>query len=245
MDAPAGEGSGGQLALKRAAARVAAAQVADGAVVGLGSGSTAELVLEELAMRMRQGLRMRGVATSDRTADMAAALGIPLAELDAVAALDISLDGADEVSLPTLNVVKGRGGALLREKMVAAASRFRVIVVDASKLVAALGSHHPIPVEVVPFGWQHTAGRVAALGCRPTLRTAASAEAEGAAAGPFVTDGGHYILDCATDPIAQPLAFGQALKGQVGVVEHGLFLGMTERVIAAGPDGVRVYDRPH
>ncbi|HEY7780251.1 MAG TPA: ribose-5-phosphate isomerase RpiA [Ktedonobacterales bacterium] len=245
MESSAGGTDDGQLSLKRAAARVAAAQVADGATVGLGSGSTAELVIEELAARVRQGLRMRGVATSERTATLAAGLGIALVALDDVPALDISLDGADEVALPNLDLIKGRGGALLREKLVAAASRFRVIVVDASKVVPALGTRFPVPVEVVRFGWGHTAGRISALGVRPSLRARAADDQAGAGPAPFVTDGGNYVLDCATDSLAQPAALGQALKAQVGVVEHGLFVGMTDRVIAADTDGVRVYDRPH
>jgi ribose 5-phosphate isomerase A len=229
---------------KRAAGQAAAAEVPDGAVVGLGSGSTAELMLEELAIRVRQGLRITGVPTSERTRTLAAALGIPLLELDHTRAIDISIDGADEVVLPHLNVVKGLGGALLREKLVAAASHRRIIIVDSRKLVPTLGAQSPIPVEVAPFGWTHTARRLAALGCQPVRRAMPGQAHAAAAAPPFVTDGGHYILDCMTGPIADPGALGQAIKAQMGVVEHGLFIGMTERVIVAGSEGVRVYDRP-
>lgn len=229
---------------KRAAARIAVAEVPDGAVLGLGSGSTAELMLEELAGRVRQGLRVTGVATSERTRMLAAGLGIPLLELDEAHALDMSIDGADEVILPQLDVLKGRGGALLREKLVAAASRRRVIIVDSRKLVPALGIGNAIPVEVAPFGWTHTARRLAALGCHPVRRPAPGQEHLGDAATPFLSDGGHYILDCAIGPITDAAAFGQAIKSQIGVIEHGLFVGMTERLVVAGADGVRVYDRP-
>jgi ribose 5-phosphate isomerase A len=228
---------------KQMAARAAAAMVPDGAVVGLGSGSTAELMVQELAARVRQeGLRVRGVPTSERTRALAEGLGIPLLDLNDAPALDLSIDGADEVTLPGLALVKGRGGALLREKLVATASRLRITIVDAAKLVTVLGEHHPLPVEVVPFGWAQTARRLAALGCQPVRRAAAGEDA-GARSAPFLTDGAHYILDCATGPIADPAALAQAIKEQVGVVEHGLFVGMTERVVAGGPDGVRVYDR--
>lgn len=229
---------------KRTAGRVAAAEVPDGAVVGLGSGSTAELMLQELATRVRHGLRITGVPTSERTRTLAAGLGIPLLDLDHARAIDISIDGADEVALPQLDVVKGLGGALLREKLVAAASHRRIIIVDSRKLVPTLGARSPIPVEVAPFGWTHTARRLAALGFQPVRRPASGQEHQDEPVPPFVTDGGHYILDCMTGPIADPGALGQAIKAQVGVVEHGLFIGMTERVIVAGPDGVRVYDRP-
>lgn len=222
---------------KRLAARAAAAEVADGTVVGLGSGSTAELFLEELAARVRQGVRVTGVPTSERTRGLATALGIPLLALNDAPPLDMSVDGADEVTLPALALIKGRGGALLREKLVAASSQRRLIIVDTSKLVGTLGAEHPLPVEVIPFGWVQTAKRLAALGLRPARRMASDA------AQPFVTDNGDYILDCATGPIADPAALAQAIKGLVGVVEHGLFVGMTERVIAAGPEGVRAYDR--
>lgn len=226
---------------KRVAARAAAAEIADGMVVGLGSGSTAELFLEELAARVRQGLRVTGVPTSERTRGLAAGLGIPLLALNDAPELDMSVDGADEVVLPHLDLIKGRGGALLREKLVAASSRRRVIIVDSGKLVQTLGSVHPLPVEVIPFGWVQTAERLAALGCRPERRPAVGGPPE--AHEPFVTDNGDFILDCWTGPIDEPLAWAQAIKGLVGVVEHGLFVGMTERVIAAGPEGARTFDR--
>lgn len=237
-------------AWKRAAARAAVADVPDGAVLGLGSGTTAEAMLAALAERIGQGLRIVGVPTSERTRALAASLGIPLVELDTVAALDMSIDGADEVTLPGLDLVKGRGGALLREKIAAAASRFRVVIVDAGKVVAVLAERHPIPVEVERFGWRRTAERLAALGARPVRRGAATpGTAPGGAAGdpsadPFITDGGHFLLDCAFGPVARPAELAAQLKALTGVVDHGLFVGMTERVYSAGADGVRRYDRP-
>src|SRR5215472_17139837 len=143
-------------ALQAEAARAAVQVIPDGAVIGLGSGTTAEAMLRELAVRVRQGLRITGVPTSQRTASIAASLGIPLLDLDDVPALAFSIDGADEVTLPNLHLIKGGGGALLREKLIAAASQYRIIIVDSRKLVPALGSAHPIPVEVTPFGWHHT-----------------------------------------------------------------------------------------
>jgi ribose 5-phosphate isomerase A len=230
-------------AWKRAAAEAAVASIPDGAIVGLGSGSTAELLLPALAERIRQGLRVTGIATSERTREQAAAHGIPLTDLDSVQLVTMSIDGADEVLLPRLELIKGRGGALLREKLVAAASRYRVIVADATKLVPVLARAHPIPVEVVPFGWRHTAGRLVALGAAPILRRAGGADPADANTPPFVTDSGHYVLDCRFGPLAQPDMLAGYLQATVGVVEHGLFIGMTERVYIGGPDGVQVYDR--
>jgi len=232
---------------KRLAARAAVAAVPDGAVLGLGSGSTAEVMLAELAARARQGLRVTGVATSEHIRTLAATLQIPLIELDAAPTLTMSIDGADEVLLPALQLIKGRGGALLREKLVAASSAFRVIIVDASKLVPSLATRAPIPVEVVPFGWRHTAARLAALGCQPVLRrvsAATPADPASPAASAFVTDGGNYVLDCAFGPLAQPAATAQQIKAITGVVEHGLFVAMTERVYVGAADGVHIYDRP-
>ena len=228
---------------KVAAARAAVASVPDGAIIGLGSGTTAEIMLSELAARVREGLRVTGVPTSERTRMLAMDLGIPLVELDAVETLTLSIDGADEVTLPRLDLVKGLGGALLREKLIAAASRFRIIIVDASKVVSALATSHPVPVEIIPFGWRHTAGRLAAIGAEPALRAAAGATSVGATLAPYVTDSGNYILDCRFAAIAQPDLLAQQIKAVPGVVEHGLFVGMTERVYVAGDDGVRVYNK--
>ncbi len=171
-----------QAAWKRAVAEAAVREIPDGATVGLGTGSTAEQMLLALAERVRAGLRVRGVATSERTQALAMSLGIPLAPLDEVDHLDLSIDGADEVTLPDLQVLKGRGGALLREKLVAASSRYRIILVDVTKIVPALGAGTTIPVEVEMFGWRHTAARLAAPGCRIVRRTLAEAPSDDPAA---------------------------------------------------------------
>ena len=232
-----------QASQKLAAAQAAVAEVTDGAVVGLGSGSTAEIMLQVLAERVRQGLRVTGVATSERTQALAISLGIPVAALDDVHTLDVSIDGADEVLPPGLDLIKGLGGALLREKFTAAASKHRIIIVDATKLVGVLGVQHPVPVEVEPFGWQHTAARLVALGARLTRRPLPGAPVVDGVAPPFVTDGGHYLLDCFFGAITQPAMLAVQIKATLGVVEHGLFVGMTERVYLAGLHGVQRFDR--
>jgi len=221
--------------LKQAAAEWAAALIEDGMVVGLGTGSTASLMLEPLTARIRQGLRMVGIPTSERTAELARALGIPLATLADHARVDLTIDGADEVELGTLNLIKGRGGALLREKIVASASAQLVIVADESKLVERLG-RGAVPVEVVPFEWQSTARRIESLGGSPALRLRTDGEA-------FVTDGGHFILDCAFGPISPADSLDRELNGIVGVVEHGLFLGLADQVGVGRAGGVEVLSR--
>jgi ribose 5-phosphate isomerase A len=233
-----------QAAWKRAVAEAAVREIPDGAIVGLGTGSTAEQMLLALAERVRGGLRVRGVATSERTAALAQSLGIPLVALDAVDHLDLSIDGADEVTLPALAVLKGRGGALLREKLVAASSRYRIILVDVTKIVPALGVGTTIPVEVEMFGWRHTAARLAAPSCRITRRTLAEPTSDDPTAEPFISDSGHYILDLTFDAAPDIPALAARLKATTGVVEHGIFSGMTERVYIGGPDGVRYADHP-
>jgi ribose 5-phosphate isomerase A len=229
-------------AWKRAAAQAAVEHdVADGMTIGLGSGTTADLMLEALAERVRQGLRVTGVATSERTRSEAQRLGIPLTELDDVVTLHLSIDGADEVILPSLDLVKGRGGALLREKLVAVTSRRRIIIVDESKMVSALASQHPIPVEVDRFGWRHTAGRLASLGATVQRRMASG---DVTLTAPFISDGGNYVLDCWFGPIVDAGGIAARIKALTGVIDHGLFVGMTERVYVAGASGVQVYDRP-
>lgn len=204
--------------LKKLVADSAAAQVANGMVVGLGTGSTAEFVLQALAARIREGLRITGVPTSERTAARARELGIPLA-LDV--ATDIAIDGADEVDPRTLDLIKGRGGALLREKIVAQASARFIVVVDDSKLVARLGVGL-LPIEVVQFGWQATARRVQELGGKPQRRD-------------LITDNGNYILDCSFGPIERPDVLASELDRIAGVVEHGLFIGMAAEVHVGQP----------
>lgn len=214
---------------KRAAAFAAADLVADGTTIGLGTGSTFAFVLERLAQRVRQdGLRVRGVATSQATTDLAGRLGIPVVPLDDIDRLDLAIDGADEVD-PQKHLIKGGGGAHLRERLVATAARELVVVVDAGKLVPVLGRAFPLPVEVVPFGWRHTMRRVAATGCEPVRR-----ERDGM---PFVSDNGNFVLDCRYGGIADPAALQRTLDAVPGVVDHGLFVGMAGRVVIGNADG--------
>ena len=219
--------------LKRAAAESAAALVMNGMIVGLGTGTTAALAVSALGRRVREGLRMVGIPTSEHTAAQARELGIPLAGVDEESQIDMTIDGADEVEESNLNLIKGRGGALLREKIVANASKRLVIIVDDSKLVSRLATHQAVPVEVVPFGWQVTARELSDLMARPALRKNPDGE-------PFKSDGGHYILDCAFEPIANAEMLASELDHIVGVVEHGLFIGMTSEVHVASANGTRV-----
>jgi ribose 5-phosphate isomerase A len=219
--------------LKRAAAHGALDYVKDGMVVGLGTGSTATFVVEALAERVAQGLKIVGIPTSERTATLARSLNIPLATFAEHQRIDLTIDGADEVARDTLNLIKGLGGALLREKIVAAASRRLVIVVDQEKLVDRLGERTPVPVEVVQFGWQSTAAALAKLGTEPVLRHAAEDH-------PFITDGGNYIFDCHFAGIADPGRLERGIEAIVGVVENGLFVGRSSAVIVATIDGVKV-----
>jgi ribose 5-phosphate isomerase A len=222
--------------LKRAAAEAAADHLESGMIVGLGTGSTATLAVGAIGRRVAQGLRIIGIPTSEATAQLAKSLGIPVSTLGEHSHIDVTIDGADEVELGTLNLIKGHGGALLREKIVASASARLVIVVDESKLVDRLAVRYPIPVEVVPFGWQATAKRLRELSADPLLRRGPDAQ-------PFITDGGHYILDCSFTGIASATELERELDSVVGLVEHGLFLGMTSEVIVGGAQGVRVLRR--
>ena len=202
--------------------------------VGLGSGSTASLAVRALGRRVAEGLRIVGIPTSEKTAALARELAIPLTTLAERPQIDLTIDGADEVELGTLDLIKGLGGALLREKLVAASTARLVIVVDEGKLVDRLASEYrPLPVEVVAFAWQTTARRLEALGADWTLRLAADGQT-------FVTDSGNYTLDCRfrSAPPARDLA--PRLDGTIGVVDHGLFLGMTSQVIVGAAAGVRV-----
>jgi ribose 5-phosphate isomerase A len=223
--------------LKRAAALRAIEEVQDGMVVGLGTGSTAAHVVEGLAARVAAGLRVVGIPTSERTAAQARGLGIRIATLAEHQRLDLTIDGADEVQLGTLDLIKGLGGALLREKIVAAASDRLVIVVDQEKLVEQLGEHTPIPVEVTQFGWQATAVALARLGCVPARRYTVNEQ-------PYLTDGGNFILDCRFGPLADPGVTEQQLAMTVGTVESGLFIGRTWVVVVASETGVEVLVPP-
>jgi len=223
--------------LKRAAAMRAIAEVEDGMVLGLGTGSTAFFVVEGLGRRVAAGLRVVGIPTSERTAAQARGLGIPIATFAEYQSLDLTIDGADEVELGTLHLIKGLGGALLREKIVAAASRRLVIVVDQEKLVDRLGEHTPVPVEVTRFGWQATATYLAALGCTAERRYGGGEQ-------PFVTDEGHFILDCRFGAIADPGALEKRIATTVGAVENGLFVGRASKVVVASTTGVEVLVPP-
>jgi len=217
-----------------AAVSEAAALVTDGAKVGLGSGRAAEAFLARLAERARAGLSVTCVATSEAIAHLARAAGLLLAELDDATLLDVTVDGADEVA-PNLDLVKGRHGALVRERIVAAASRRQVIVVGPEKLVGALGATGPIPVEVIPMALGPCLRRLRELGSRPALHLAADGGR------PFVSDNGNLIVDVT---LRAPLvdaavarAFESALRGIAGVVDTGLFLGTAGRVLVGHPDG--------
>jgi ribose 5-phosphate isomerase A len=223
--------------LKRAAAMRAIEEVDDGMILGLGTGSTAAYVVEGLARRVAAGLRVVGIPTSERTAAQARRLGVPIATFAEYQTLDLTIDGADEVELGTLDLIKGLGGALLREKIVAAASRRLVIVVDQEKLVERLGEHTPVPVEVTQFGWQATAAALAKLGCIPERRYTAGEQ-------PYVTDSGNHILDCRFGPLADPRDIEVKIAMTVGTVESGLFVGRSSLVVVASTTGVEVLTPP-
>jgi len=221
-------------ALKRAAAEKALELVRDGMLVGLGSGSTVRYFTEGVGRLVADGMRVRGVPTSRATAALAAELGIPVVE-DLVGAIDLAVDGADEVD-PTLGLIKGRGGALFREKLVAAAAKRFVAVVDESKVVDRLGKG-VLPVEVLPFLWRTTAERLA--------RLCAGLKVRGGEEEPYVTDNGNLILDLDFEAgIEDAAELASTLKGTVGVAEHGLFLGLADTCIVAGAEGPRVLGRP-
>jgi ribose 5-phosphate isomerase A len=231
MTAATPPGAADRDALKREAAEAAVGLVQDGMVVGLGTGSTATFAVAALAERHRQGLRFVGIPTSERAAAQARAAGIPLTSFAEHRRIDLTIDGADEVERGTLNLIKGLGGALLREKIVAAASNRLVIIVDGVKLVDRLGTHEPVPVEVVVFGLEATQAALEALGASARLRLTPAGE-------PFVTDGGNRILDCRFDPIADPARLEERIRSVVGVVECGLFIDRTDSVLVADAAGV-------
>lgn len=217
--------------LKRMAAEAAVQHVRDGQVVGLGTGSTARYVILALGELVKAGLTIKGVATSRETAELARRSGIPLLETEDSWAIDVDIDGADQVD-PQLNLIKGGGGALLKEKIVAMAARQVIIVVDYTKLVPALGNSFPLPVEVVPFGWGSTARQIEELGMKPVLR-----ERNGQI---FQTEAGHYILDLHIGRIENPADLEIRLNLIPGVVETGLFIGRTDLLVVGTPRGVEV-----
>ena len=209
---------------KQAVARASLKFIEDGQVVGLGSGSTATLFIQFLGGRVKDGLKIRGVPTSVRTQHLAEQCGIPLITLDQVESIDVDVDGADEFD-PQLQLTKGGGGALLREKIIASVSRTFVVLADSSKQVPVLGKF-PLPVEVIPFAETLLARRIGALGARVTLRKTS----EGAA---FRTDEGHHILDCHFGEITNPPMLARTISDMPGVVEHGLFINMASVVLLA------------
>lgn len=213
-------------------AGVAAAELVEpGMVIGLGTGSTAAFLVQALAERLRNGLNIKGaVPTSLETAQLARSLGIPLVSLDTYPTLDLAIDGADEID-PQLNLIKGAGGALLREKIVAASARQFVVISDSSKLVERLGQHFTLPVEVVPFALTPVRLRLASLG--------ASVEPRMRGDQLFMTDNQNIILDCRFPGITDLTGLQAPIRAIVGVVEHGLFLGMAQRALVAGPAGLR------
>jgi ribose 5-phosphate isomerase A len=215
---------------KQTAAHAAVALVKSGEVVGLGSGSTATHVVRFLADRIRnEALSIVGIPTSRQTRQLAEQLNIPLTTLEQIEQIDITLDGADEID-PDLNLIKGGGGALLREKIIASASRRLIIVADSTKTVACLGKF-PLPVEVIPFAQALIERRIRALGAQVSLRCGADGNA-------YVTDEGHHILDCRFGEISRPGELGDKLRAFPGVVEHGLFIGMAEMAVVGKQDGV-------
>jgi ribose 5-phosphate isomerase A len=218
-------------ALKRAAAEAAVRMVENDMVVGLGSGTTAAFAVEALARRQREGLRFVGIPTSERTATQAKAAGIALTSFSEHRQIDLTIDGADEVEHGTLNLIKGGGGALLREKIVAAASHRLAIVVDGRKMVDRLGARMPLPVEVVAFGLEATRESLEVLGASARLRLSSGA--------PFVTDGSNYILDCDFGRIDEPARLERRIRRIVGAVESGLFVGRADPVFVADASGVR------
>lgn len=222
--------------LKRSAANAAAEELQNGMVVGLGSGSTATLAVDAIGARVRAGLKIVGVPTSERTAEQARSLEIPLTTLGEYPQIDVTIDGADEVERGTLNLIKGGGGNHLREKIVANASLRLIIAVDESKVVSQLGDHARVPVEVAQFGWQATARWLAQLKGAPTLRQDGDGQ-------PFVTDGGNYILDCAFGRIESAESLQRELDSVVGVIEHGLFIGMASLIVVGTSEGVKRLDQ--
>eukprot|EP00928_Gymnodinium_smaydae_P046785 TRINITY_DN31193_c0_g1_i1.p1 TRINITY_DN31193_c0_g1~~TRINITY_DN31193_c0_g1_i1.p1 ORF type:complete len:346 (-),score=90.52 TRINITY_DN31193_c0_g1_i1:213-1172(-) len=224
--------------------------VRSGMVVGLGTGSTAYFAVERLGQKLKSGELKDIVAipTSKRTQEQAQSLGIPLTTLDSHSVLDVAIDGADSVD-PKLNLVKGGGGAHFREKIVEAAAKTFVVIVDDSKMCDGLGPHFPLPVEIVPFCHEHTARVVESLpalkGCEAVLRLGSSSNNKKDGDKPAVTDNGNYILDLNfKTPLKDPVAAAQQLKSTIGVVEHGLFVNMASVVVIAGKDGISVKQKP-
>jgi ribose 5-phosphate isomerase A len=218
-------------ALKRQVGEQAAAMVEDGMVVGLGTGSTAACFIDSLCARVQGGLKIVGIPTSERSARQAQDGGIPLGTFAEHRHIDIAIDGADEIQRGTLALVKGLGGALLREKIVASAARRFIIIADDGKLVDRLGEHCAVPVEVTQYGWELTAARLADMSTTAIRRMSAGGA-------PYVTDGGNFIIDCGFAALPDPSAVDAQMKSTPGIIETGFFLGMAELALIAGEDGI-------
>ncbi len=222
--------------LKKKAGEEAAKRIQSGQRIGLGTGSTVRYFLEALEKRLANGelSQIVGVPTSKQTEKLALSLNIPIITLETEPSLDLCVDGADEVD-PHLNLIKGLGGALLREKIVAMASQRFIVIVDNGKLVQRLGDRCPVPVEVLPFGWKVTAAEIEALGGRPTVRADKGS--------PYMTDQGNHILDCHFGPIEDALMLAQQLDSIAGVLGHGLFLNIAQEAIVGTPTGADLLTR--
>lgn len=221
---------------KEIAAREAVKYVEDGMVVGLGSGSTASIAIKLIGQKIsEEGIDVVGIPTSTASDLLGRAVGIRIGELDEHREVDITIDGADEVD-PRLNLVKGLGGALVWEKIVASSTRVEMIVVDDTKMVEFLCQKAPLPVEVVRYSHKTTARRLEVLGCEATLRLTSDGN-------PFVTDNGNHIVDCRFDGLDDPRSMESEINAIPGVVENGLFIGLVSKVIVASNDGIRIFER--
>jgi len=220
---------------KQEAARASLKYVRDGQIVGLGSGSTATFAIRMLGERVREGMKIRGIPSSIASRDLAIELGIPLITFEDAQQIDVTIDGADEFD-PSLNLIKGGGGAMLREKIVASASRELIIVTDSSKQVPVLGKF-PVPVEVITFAEPLVAKRISDLGAKVVQRQNQSDT-------PYVTDEGHHILDCHFGKISDPPSLARTLSEMPGIVEHGLFVQMANIIVMAKAGAVEEFRRP-
>jgi len=209
---------------KEMSAKLAVELVEDGMVVGLGTGTTAKIAIDLLGQRVAQGLKIKTVATSKASSKQALSLGIEVVDINDVAEINVTIDGADRVDRSTRALIKGLGGALLREKIVAGNSQTLIIIVDERKITDKFGTDCPVPVEVEKFGYVSTKQRLRDLGCEPTLRRGADGD-------PFITDGGNYIVDCQFGLIKDPAALEAKISHQIGVIESGLFVNMDPKVI--------------
>jgi len=219
--------------LKQIAGEKAVEYMKDGMVVGLGTGSTVFYAIKKISEGVKNGLDIIGIPTSVETEKLAKQIGIQLSTLEEHPVIDVTIDGADEID-KKLNLIKGMGGALLREKIVASASKKEIIIADDSKLVDMLGTKSPLPVEIARFGWSYAAKKISELGCNVRLR-----KKNGEV---FITDNGNYILDCKFHQIDKPKEMEQKINLIPGVLENGLFIGLADVAVVAGEDGVRIIE---